>query len=85
MGIKWGSESTVGQSTSALSGLSIRLKENPLRLCFLSLYVVERGMFIRGRTRHLTDNLIFFKGGLWEGKKFVFVRTQESFCVRSVA
>lgn len=61
MGIKWGSESTVGQSTSALSGLSIRLKENPLRLCFLSLYVVERGMFIGGRTRHLTDNLIFLK------------------------
>lgn len=29
MGIKWGSESTVGQSTSALSGLSISLTPTP--------------------------------------------------------
>lgn len=49
VGIKWGSESTVGQSTSALSGLSIRLTPPPQTLLSLTLCCVKTS-YLRGNT-----------------------------------
>lgn len=45
VGIKWGSESTVGRSTRALSGLSVNLTPTPT-ICFLSRRVVEGALFL---------------------------------------
>lgn len=72
VGIKWGSESTVGQSTSALSGLSIRLTPSLPDSAFSHSGLYKECCLSEGGAHDFKRNLIFLKSD-WGRIKSLFV------------